>query len=268
MLEVRCGPASTLLFAMHADDGPMDVSFHARQAIPAVTERVARGIAAEYPTVRSLWQAYKAARTVEDAQLLLQDIAVCGQHVPIRRRALNFTHKCLHACVPRMCALGRLTAPPRPGRWRAGSARPCRPASTPPCAAATHPPCSWATCRPPEPHLPQPKQAGKKRRHSGPARTDARQFKFLIPCIHPVHITGPVHSVQPRPAAASVAHVRFSLYLFYFTCLDGRCDAVPPRVVVAEGAVAARGDSAQLRIVRWRTTRGAVEVKRQCTDRH
>ena len=96
MLEVRCGPTSKPLSqCMLTKDRWL---FRAPQAIPAVTERVARGIVAEYPTVRSLWQAYKAARTVEDAQLLLQDIAVCGQHVPIRRRALDFTHTCLHAC--------------------------------------------------------------------------------------------------------------------------------------------------------------------------
>jgi len=46
------------------------------QTVPSVTNKVARGIVSEYPTVRSLLNAYKAARSTEDAQLLLQDITV------------------------------------------------------------------------------------------------------------------------------------------------------------------------------------------------
>jgi len=48
------------------------------QTVPSVTNKVARGIVSEYPTVRSLLNAYETARSTEDAQLLLQDIAVRG----------------------------------------------------------------------------------------------------------------------------------------------------------------------------------------------
>jgi hypothetical protein len=42
-----------------------------------VTERVARGIAAVYPSLHHLWRAYRAAPSDAAARLLLQDLEVC-----------------------------------------------------------------------------------------------------------------------------------------------------------------------------------------------
>ena len=41
-----------------------------------MTEKVARGIAADFATPLALWQAYQRAPTAEAAQTLLQDLAV------------------------------------------------------------------------------------------------------------------------------------------------------------------------------------------------